>query len=204
MIPLKPFYEWRNTLLHMNRMHLFDQREDYIRQCGFPILPLETVDTLAGILKGRKVVEVGCGTGYLAFHLRERGIHVTAVDSYAEQYTVGGDDQTMVTLQAEGRGVVVDDALQYVPGDYDVVIMSWPDYKSTFASDIAQRMKPGQMLIYQGENQYGCTADNLFFELLDSSFKELPGFTKALAEHHLRFDIVHDTWQVFCKLPNGG
>jgi len=68
-------------------------------------------------------------------------------------------------------------------------------------------MSPGQTLIYQGEGRGGCTADDAFFQHLESVHEEtgeslwipLQSLSQRLNECHFRFSGMHDRWQVWEK-----
>ena len=79
----------------------------------------------------------------------------------------------------------------------DVVILSWPDYDTSFASQILEKMKPGQTLIYIGEGYGGCTGDDNFFNLLEEKTSLNNEITEKLQEHSLSWSGVHDTWYVY-------
>lgn len=60
-------------------------------------------------------------------------------------------------------------------------------------------MKPGQMLVFEGEGEGGCTGDDAFFELLSSSFAEHVAQSRRLNAGHVQFPGIHDRWSVGVK-----
>ena len=52
-----------------------------------------------------------------------------------------------------------------------IVFMSWPHFCSDVSSDVAKRF-PNDMMIYIGEDDGGCCANDLFFEIMDQYDKE--------------------------------
>jgi hypothetical protein len=167
-------------------------RTRHIGECGFPILTKEVLDLLVPYLLGKKVVDVGCGTGYLASILHNAGVRIDAVDNRSTQYSMG-------TLVARHFSVTETDVKELDLSLYDVVIMSWPDYNNDFAVTVCENMKVGQVLPYQGEHKYGCCADEAFFDLLDSEFKEYDHVYGRLNSGHCTFGGIHDRWHVFKK-----
>jgi 2-polyprenyl-3-methyl-5-hydroxy-6-metoxy-1,4-benzoquinol methylase len=96
-------------------------RENYIADYGFAIVTQETLKELAQFLSDKSVLEVGSGTGFLSAALADEGVHVTAVDR-------GSLDHNR--QHRCYRRDVTADALTLLPGNYDVVVMMWPTYKS--------------------------------------------------------------------------
>lgn len=166
-------------------------RTQYIADYGFAIVTQETLKELSRFLSDKSVIEVGSGTGFLSAALADNGIDVTAVDT-------GSLDN--VRQKYVYRRDVSADAFSLLPGSYDVVLMVWPTLNSDFAERVLSSMRPGQILIYQGEGEYGCTASDAFFEeVYSSSWKQLRDVADALDANHVNFDTVHDGWCVFQK-----
>jgi hypothetical protein len=80
-------------------------------------------------------------------------------------------------------------------------MMAWPPLGHPFASKVAARMVPGQVLIFQGEDAGGCTADAAFFRMVEDStaWEPLYDWNQRLDEHHLQFYGIHDRWNVYRK-----
>ena len=169
----------------------WQERDQYLTDKGFVLLTRELVSALAAMLRGKSVLDAGCGAGFLAQCLADCNVDVTAVDDYSQKYAHGS------FFKHRRPVTVVDDALEYV-GMYDVVILSWPDLNSDFSVRVANKMLSGQTLIYQGEGMYGCTGTDEFHLLLDEwHFDEET--SDALNELHLTFKGINDRWHVYTK-----
>lgn len=59
---------------------LVEYRWDVIAEFGFPIVTDALVDSLAIIGREMPILDAGCGTGYLAWELQQRGVTVLPVD----------------------------------------------------------------------------------------------------------------------------
>ena len=59
---------------------LFAQRKRFLAEIGFCLVTAEVIDALAILLAGKKVLEAGSGSGWLAARLGERGINLLAAD----------------------------------------------------------------------------------------------------------------------------
>jgi hypothetical protein len=172
----------------------FKMRERFVRQYGFSMLTCEELDTLAEMLGGQKVVEVGAGSGYLSAQLSLRGVNVLASDSGDwKQYE--GVGSKIHKRDHEGDSVVM---LGWEVGS---VVMSWPPIGDPFAYKVAMAMEEGQVLFYEGEGPDGCTADSAFFaEVEDESrWERLNRLEAQLNRWHLRFDGMRNQWSVFKK-----
>lgn len=164
-------------------------REEYIKSYGYPLISAECVNVLVDFLRGHKVLDAGSGTGFLSRQLGLRGLDVTCVD-IGTPYPFASN---VVKLDIKG------DAAVQLPGDYSAVLLAWPCYESPFAEQVLAAMKPGQLLVYLGEDEGGCCASNEFFELVGSRTKSTPvlsEWTNRLNDEHIQFDSIHDSWQI--------
>jgi hypothetical protein len=169
----------------------WDVRAQHIKSKGFSIVTSEQAESLLFLLNGRKAVDLGCGTGYLA-----KTLGIVGVDNYSTQYNPDGDSLTPLTYN---KNVLRVDVESHDISVYDDVIMSWPDYQSPFASNVAKRMSKGQRLYYCGEGSHGCTGDELFHEMLHSDFEPSESKTEMLQNDHVQFYGIHDEWFVYEK-----
>lgn len=105
---------------------------------SWPLITLEYRDTLAQLLKGKKVLEVMAGRGYLGHWMAEVGIDWTCTDiAPAAPHVIE-------------RGAFV--ATEHF--DHDILFMSWCPYKSEVDHALAQLGKP---VMFIGEGPGGCT-----------------------------------------------
>jgi SAM-dependent methyltransferase len=175
-------------------LNRFMARDAYIAQYGFVVLTTETIDALGKLCAGKFVLDAGSGTGYLASRLVTRGVDVLASDMGGETMSEYGMRHCYLR-DHEG------DTRLLLPGEFDVVLLCWPPYGEPFGFDVARTMRSGQVLVVQGEGPHGCTGDNSLFETVqdESCFTPLSDWTHALNEYHLRFEGIHDSWQVWQK-----
>lgn len=178
----------RNIISSMNL------RNQYIADYGFCLFTAEVLAALKRYLVGKKVLEAGSGSGWLADWLANNGVDIQAADR--ADYRVVRDSYPMRKVyRLDHHGDVVD----LLPGEFDVVILVWPNYNTDFGAKVIKAMKPGQVLIFEGEGPGGCTADDAFFDLFDSEFTERSLQSKVLNLHHKMFDGIHDQWSVLVK-----
>ncbi|KMS64604.1 hypothetical protein BVRB_018580, partial [Beta vulgaris subsp. vulgaris] len=172
-------------------------RPRFIQEFGYAIFTAEVVDSLVSLLTSKKVLEAGCGTGWLAAELTKRGVDIVAADHI--DYRKPPADHQQYNFRRVYQLDYHGDAVKLLPGEFDVVLIIWPNLDDSFAADVAKAMRPGQMMIYEGEGPYGATADDVFFEILESEFECLKSETDALNDNHRVFSSLHDYWQVVIK-----
>ena len=167
-------------------------RQSYVENVGFPILTSETLQQLEKICKNSRVVDVCCGTGFISKNLINLGLDVDAIDALNHIYFAEGWRQA-----AHVRQQYAED-LNYA--DYDIFILSWPNYESDLGLTIINSIPAGKTLIYQGEGKGGCTGNDEMFHSLKHNFMLRSVETNALNENHIRWSGIRDSWQVYTKL----
>ena len=174
------------------------QRRRYKQEFGFCLFTAECIFSLAALCKGKRVLEAGSGSGWLADQLAQHGIEITAADwtdyRQSRDNTRGYPMRSVFRLDHHGNAVAL------LPGCFDVVLLVWPNLNTPFAEHIAHAMRSGQILIYEGEKNGGCTATEEFFNVLISDFEFLNVETMALNGYHRTFPGLHDQWQILRKI----
>lgn len=182
-----PYPRLAGIIEPMSFQQQWDTREEYTQHVGWSLLTMETALQLANICYGRRVADLGCGTGYLTHVLRKLGVEdVTAYDTTIHPHPFIEDIQ-----QADYTNVDL--------SQYDVILLSWPPYNEPQATLVATRIQPHQLLIYQGEGNGGCTGDDNFHRMLRSDFVNVTEFTVNLNARHLTFTGLYDSWTVYRK-----
>lgn len=79
------------------------------------------------------------------------------------------------------------------------MLLTWPPYEMQFALRVAQGMVPGQLLVYEGESQGGCTGDDAFFEFVSQAkmWEPLTDMASDLNAVHVTFETSSDHWMVW-------
>lgn len=174
------------------------QRRRYRREFGFCLFTAECIFTLVALCKGKRVLEAGSGSGWLADQLAQQEIEITAADwtDYRQSHgkTRGYPMRSVFRLDHHG------DAVALLPGRFDVVLLVWPNLETPFAEHVAHAMRSGQIMIFAGEKKGGCTATEEFFDVLSADFECLHVETMALNKYHRTFPGVRDQWQILRKI----
>ena len=176
---------------------LYHKRKRYNREFGFCLFTAECVFTLAALCKGKKVLEAGSGSGWLADQLAQKGIEITAADW--TDYRKPRDTKRGYPMRSVYRLDHHGDAVALLPGSFEVVLLIWPNLNTPFGEQVAHAMCSGQVMILEGEEKGGSTATDEFFDVLSTDFERLDAETLALNEHHRTFPGLHDRWHILRK-----
>lgn len=171
--------------------HLQLLRNEYNKKYGFFLISEDFLSTSSLLLKNKRVLEVGAGSGFLSYCLQKNGIDITAIDLKVKNNNYGFEKNYTNIIQANAS----DYLSKY--NHYDTIIMSWPNYQTSFAHDVLSKMKSGQRLIYIGEGYGGCTANDDFFDLLSSKVNIDAEQTKLLQKNSYSWPCIHDNIEVY-------
>jgi hypothetical protein len=150
-------------------------RTDLVNTYAWSIPSPADLEWMRGILLGRGVVEIGAGSGYWAYQLRQLGVDVVAVDNgewsdkWCQHWSLVVEGDTRIAEEHPDRAL----------------ILIWPPYDSPMART-ALDFYDGDLLIYAGEGDGGCTADDSFHEALTAEWEQV-----GEAPHHPTFDGIH-------------
>lgn len=185
-------YEWMRAL-EKGYLESFKLRHKNISVRGFPIITRELLDDLIDVLKDKTVIDIGCGAGYLSYHLKDNGINIRAIDKDIE------DNEYDFKKNCFTDSIEKVNYLRLDSYNYDVFIISWPNYQETDIELLLDLIPKDSLIIYQGENYGGCCGTDEFFEKLDEKFIECDEINRMLNKYHLQFEGIHDYWKCYKK-----
>lgn len=137
------------------------------------------------------MVEIGCGTGYWAWLLEQVGIPVqcfdTAPPGQEKNHWFTDDAERFHAMSKGGE----EKALDYPD---KVLFLCWPPYGTSMASH-ALRYYKGDTLLYIGEGEGGCCADDGFFEQLKAEWTEVADFAIT------QWSALHDWITIYTRVP---
>jgi hypothetical protein len=151
----------------LNVPELSDKHILYVRLALVQVFAfaIPNEQALSKIAEYGPVLEVGAGTGYWAALLRSRGIDVIAVDLYPVEARSGSAlfKRTFTTVLEADEGVV----RQYPER---TLLLTWPPGYNPMPQRALEFYR-GSHVIYIGEGEFGCTADEPFHRLLERDWK---------------------------------
>lgn len=194
--PLRPAAEYPRAFSTLEEsMTSLIGREAYLAAYGHVLLTRECADALVSVLQGKRVLDVGAGGGFLSHTLAEGGVDVVALEAHPPP-----PEPTEADCRRRWRIDFTGLAEDHPVDGYDAVILAWPDHGSPVAAQTAASMRPGQVLVYEGEFG-GCTADDSFFdEISGKHWEQMEVETKQLNLHHAQFSCMRDRWLVLRKV----
>lgn len=183
--------------------HLWMQDHHYREEYGYALPTRELMDTLAGLLRGiGPVLEAGSGSGYLSKELTRLGVSTFAVDCVDYSRPDQTHDVKPYVMNTVHQRDALGDAPSFVSDRFAAVLMAWPPFDRPFAIRVAKAMQPGQILVYEGENAGGCTANSAFFEYMadECRWERLFHLSDQLDAVHVTFSMERDHWVIYRKL----
>lgn len=184
---------------------LLEKRYELIRKYAFAIPNLEA---LSAIAEYKKIIEIGCGTAYWAYLLRELfDVDIIAMDAYPIQLGINPYFSPAVRNTKEEKGfylveqrsAYIDDvifpteAMIELTAPTRALFLCWPSYADDWAFVWLERYyeKGGRTVIYIGEGHGGCTGTDEFHNFLDKHYEEIK---------HVRleqYEGIHDSLTIF-------
>lgn len=134
-----------------------DARAEMIRDRHEAVL--RWIDQL-GLAPGSRVLEVGCGAGFMALALAERGFMVEAIDAVAEMVEVARGNTAGRALSGQLALEVGDVyALRFEDASFDLVlavgVLSWLEHVPAAIEEMARVVRPGGHLLLTCGNWAG-------------------------------------------------
>lgn len=122
---------------------------------------IPTMDALNKIKQFSPIIEMGAGTGYWAYLLKEVGTEIVAYDNFSRKDMQHGY-WFPVALGSHEK-------VKEHPNH--TLLLVWPPYEDDFACNCLNSYK-GEIVLYVGECAGGCTANDKFFDVLTKAFEE--------------------------------
>jgi len=134
-------------------------RHEWQEKGMYAMVTWDWVNPLVKYIGKRRVIEVMSGAGWLAGALREKGVNIMATDNYSWADKRGWE------MQTEVEKINCFKAIEQYGRSRSLLIMSWPymDDKAYHCARLYHSVNPSGKIIYIGESQGGCTANDKFF-----------------------------------------
>lgn len=142
-------------------MGAFEERKQFVRKYAWAVPNMAAINEIA---RHGKVVEIGAGSGYWAYLLREHGVDVVAYDEKPYENKWCNNIWTDIEKGDADSG-------QNHPNR--TLFLCWPPYETPMAYDAvkAHMEAGGRKVIYIGEGYGGCTGDDDFHDLMETEYE---------------------------------
>ena len=134
---------------------LRQKRKKFVREFSWAI---PNIEAIKAIRKYAPIVEIGSGGGYWGYLIEQDGTSIELFDNRTDTF------QKIWKVSQQGGPEVLSRYFNHS------LLLCWPPYNSTMASDCLRNFQ-GKYVIYIGEPEGGCTADDDFFMILKEHFK---------------------------------
>lgn len=164
----------------------YKERETWTDRGMYAFVCWQWVEPFATWIGKRKVLEVMAGAGWLARALTAKGIEVIATDDYSWA------DKRAWSMQTTVEKMDAVTAIEQYGSTSDILLISWP-YMDPSAFEAIRKwneINPEGLIVYIGEQEGGCTANDAFFEHFE--VQENDSFREVSA-NYCTWDGLHDT-----------
>lgn len=144
----------------------FVSRHENVRKYSWTITDPASVAFVAQWCQDQKVLDPLAGTGYWAYLLRQYGIDIVCSDAdpFNNSWHRGAKLHSKIVQQ---------DAVDAMRFHRDrILLLSWIPYGSPIGTDLLNQYT-GNRIVYIGENECGCCADDDFFAKLEIGWDEV-------------------------------
>ena len=139
----------------------FEKRQFYCSNFSWAFITIKELRILSKIIGDKSVLSIGSGYAFIEKGLQLLGVNIIPTDSYVHPMT------NIVYTWTDVEVLNHKEALAKY--NTDILYMSWPTYDDPYAFESLKLFK-GNLLIYIGEPQDGCTANDDFYDLLEKEW----------------------------------
>lgn len=144
----------------------FTLRNEYTKEGMFAFVSWDWVKPLASWITQNnfRCLEVMSGRGWLSLALKSLDVNIITTDNFSWHERSQFKKWNDIVTQIENLDAV--ESIKKYGKDIDLIIMSWPDMDEVAYNVLCEmnRQNPDALLLYIGEGEGGCTADDKFFE----------------------------------------
>lgn len=140
----------------------FEIRDKIIESMGYSFICDSWIVPLTHWISGRKCLEIMAGSGALSYALKRQGVDIIPTDNHSWERWFNKPNALWVDVIKKDCL----DAIEEYGRDVDIIIMSWA-YMDDMAYKSLLKMREVNdkcIMVYIGEDQGGCTANDDFFE----------------------------------------
>lgn len=144
----------------------FGVRAIIVKLMSWSIMTKEAIDEIIEFSGGQTIMDLMAGSGYISYLIEKSGGSVEAFDlpiNAKEDNHYNYDRKNWYPIKPKDI-----QEQEIVPNS--TILLSWIPYQEAIANKTLKDMSPGQKLVLIGEQKYGCTATDCFFDILEEEF----------------------------------
>lgn len=160
----------------------------------FSLITTDYLDRLSFFLKGKKVLELCGGRGYLSKGLFDSGVNIKCTDDKSWHKREGWTNRNYI----ETENLDAIEALNKYVEDVDIVLVSWIPFSSKLDQLILKRIRESKrkpLFLVIGESYGGCTGSDAFHSQIKKVHEDI---SKKINEVKDNWDGIHDHVMI-CK-----
>ena len=163
---------------HLDKLSLRDLqlRQRFVRNYTWAIPSLEAICEIVKFSGAETITEVGAGKGYWAMLIAHHKGTIRCFDvKYGPNWYFGKEEDcekliddsfnTFYPVEFFDNQQQIEKVIQ----GSNILMFCWAEYDEPWAFEYLSKIKP-EKVIYIGEQQGGCCADDKFFEYLNSEY----------------------------------
>jgi hypothetical protein len=160
--------DWASALAHGWHPPAGKSRTDLVLKYALAVPTQEALDVLA---RHAPLIEIGAGGGYWAYLLRKQGVDILPFDvnpprEHNNSFRLGSEPLEWVHILQGGPSKIKEHPER-------TLFLCWPPTDNMALSCL--KYYKGDVLIYVGEPNGGCTANDAFYEKLLKQFHRVGG-----------------------------
>ena len=175
-----------------HKSFIWGRRSEVVSLYGFCLISYSWITPLSKWIGDRKCLEIMAGHGAFSFALQSVNTSIIATDSFEWENKYRTYDFNAI-LWTDVEKIDAVSAIRKYGKDVDIIICSWPPYNEDTATKCLLEMRkvnPNCVMLYIGEGQGGCTADDSFFETVEIVEDET--FDNCFNGNYTRWCGIHD------------
>lgn len=174
--------------IRFDRITYRDHRHELVTKYAWAVPSVNVIHALS--VNHKRIVEIGAGTGYWAWMLKQAGVDVVAYDKHPpSRRKLNNWGHHVKTYHPIRKG---NHKAALIHSDR-TLMLCWPPYDNDMAFNCLINYS-GNKLIFIGENDGGCTANEKFFDLLRQ-------YWNLVNEYDIpQWDGIHDSVYEYVRL----
>jgi len=180
------YFKWKAamgigaSMKTQRHMYRYRKRDELVREYAWAVPNENAIKSIANFTDS--IVEIGAGSGYWAWLLRQAGVHVRPYDNNKRTEYIG----------KRWVRVFKGDSTSVRKHKDRALMLCWPEYDDPQAYD-SLRFYKGDKVIYAGEGGYGCNACSKFHESISDNWTEMKNVMLP------QWDGIHDNLRLFSR-----